>query len=148
MYLNKPGSGQLMVSGTNEFAPNFIIFLNIQFSFPSNYIGTMNLQKSTLFDLIFLFVVFIMGMLSIFSYQRIMDLDRKADYITHTSIVKLKLEQLLSHIKDAESRQRGFLLTGDSSHFEQYSSSLQFHEMILDDIDSLLTDNKAQQDNK
>ena len=107
----------------------------------------MNLQKTTLFDLIFLFVVFVMGMLSIFSYQRIMDLDRKADYITHTSTVKLKLEQLLSHIKDAETSQRGFLLTGDSTYFDQYRSMLNSHVVILDDIDSLLTDNKAQYDN-
>lgn len=107
----------------------------------------MNLQRTTLFDIIFLFVVFLMGMLSIFSYQRIMDLDRKADYITHTSLVKLRLEQILSHVKEAETNQRGYLLTGDTSYLQQFTLMISDHQEILHDIDSLVSEDKTQQEN-
>ncbi|MEO6719352.1 MAG: PAS domain-containing protein [Ferruginibacter sp.] len=107
----------------------------------------MNFKRIILSDLIFLLIILLLTILSIFSYNRINTLNRQSDYVTHTNLVRLRLEQLLSYVKDAESGQRGFLITRDRVHLESYFEANNQYGKIVDDIDSLVRDSKEQQQN-
>ena len=78
----------------------------------------MNFKRIILSDLIFYFIITLLTVLSIFSYNRIITLNRESDYVYHTNLVKLKLEQLLSSVLDAESGQRGYLISEDKIHLQ------------------------------
>ena len=60
-------------------------------------------------------------MVGIFAYQSLRTRTQAADLMTTTLRVGEDLEKLLSSIKDVESGQRGFLLTGDESYLGPYS---------------------------
>jgi len=106
----------------------------------------MKLKRIIFSDIIFSFIILLLCILSFISYQRINNFDEKANEIVHTNRVQLKLEQLLSYVKDAETGQRGFLLTNDSLHLSTYFESLEKQKETLDDIDSLIKDNPAQKE--
>lgn len=97
--------------------------------------------------LLFGFVVLLLLFISYLSYTRITELTRAADLVNHTQVVKLKLEEALTAIKDMEIGQRGFLLTRDSSFLEPYEVALVTSEKVLAEIDSLTTDNPPQSKN-
>ncbi|AGA24735.1 response regulator [Singulisphaera acidiphila] len=77
------------------------------------------------------------------SYLNTRTLDRDARQVTHTHEVLSALGELLSLMKDAETGQRGYLLTGDDRYLEPYSSALaridqrmgKFEGLIRDDSD-------------
>lgn len=104
----------------------------------------MKLKRIIFSDLIFLLIILLLAMLSIFSYQRINDLNEQSDFITHTDRVKLKLEQILFYVNDAERGQREFLLTGDTAHLDPYFEAIAKQAAALSDMDSLLTGNMEQ----
>jgi CHASE3 domain sensor protein len=68
-------------------------------------------------------------------------------WVAHTFIVLEKLGDLQSQIADAETGQRGFLLTGDAGYLEPYQASLtQIPESMLA-LRRLTSDNPSQQAN-
>lgn len=75
------------------------------------------------------------------------DLVDATDLINKTNTIKLKLEQTLSYLKDAEAGQRGYLLTKDTSFLKPYYGAFEKAEQITYEIDSLTRDNKDQQEN-
>ena len=107
----------------------------------------MKEKKKALFsDLLFLTITLIFLWVSFISYQRIVKLNDDFGWITHSHLVKLKLEQLLSNVKDAEASQRGFLLTKDSAFLEPLNVIIQNSNILLYELDSLTGDNKPQQE--
>jgi CHASE3 domain sensor protein len=98
----------------------------------------MKFKRIILSDLVFFLIIVLLTILSIFSYTRIITLNRQSNYITQADLVKLKLEQVLSYVKDAESGQRGFIITKDSIHLEAYYGAISKHKEIFNDIDSLI----------
>lgn len=107
----------------------------------------MKAKRIVLSDFIFLLIIFLLGILSILSYNRIIDLDEKSAAVTHTNMVQLKLEQVLSYVKDAESGQRGFVLSNDSPHLNVYFEAIAQQQLIISALDSLTKDNSTQQRN-
>lgn len=67
--------------------------------------------------------------------------------IIKTNIIKLKLEQTLSYLKDAESGQSGYLLTKDTSFLRPYYGSIEKAQQTTSEIESLTADNPEQQKN-
>jgi PAS domain S-box-containing protein len=63
----------------------------------------------------------------------------------HTHQVLEKIEYFLSEMKDAETGQRGYLLTGKDQYLEPYNSALQSVPAALDDLRHLAADNPRQQ---
>ncbi len=61
---------------------------------------------------------------------------------THRTIVAL--DQMLSNVQDAETGQRGFLLTKDERYLEPYDNALQAIPPKLDQIEQLTGDNPEQ----
>ncbi|HEX4131815.1 MAG TPA: CHASE3 domain-containing protein [Pirellulales bacterium] len=63
----------------------------------------------------------------------------------HTELVLADLESLISLLKDAETGQRGFLLTGKESYLEPYATALSKIDTTFDDLRRLTNDNPNQQ---
>ena len=74
--------------------------------------------------------------------QQAADSSRK---VTHTHEVLVKLEHVLSLLKDAETGQRGFLLTGDERYLEPYRTVEGEIWKETDSLTSLTSDNLDQQ---
>lgn len=84
---------------------------------------------------------------SIASYSSINNLLESSALVEHTEQVESKLEKLISTIKDAETGQRGYLLTGLDTFLEPYTGSYEKTLGIAGDIKTLTADNAIQQKN-
>lgn len=67
------------------------------------------------------------------------------DSVSHTQQVRRELTDLLSEIKDAETGQRGFVITGDNSFLDPYHTALGELEKTFADLRNITADNAAQQ---
>ena len=82
--------------------------------------------KSKLFDSIgfiralFLIAFFILIFLASITYRHIKELDKISDSIINTYETSIELGQLISHIKDAETGHRGYIITKDSIYLEPF----------------------------
>ena len=81
---------------------------------------------------------------SVASYNSIGNLLQSNQSVSHTDSVILNLESLISTLKDAETGQRGFLLTGNDKFLEPYNGAYQRALNTLDEIKGLTIDNKVQ----
>ncbi len=79
------------------------------------------------------------------SYVSIVNLLRSADNVNHTQEVAGKLEKVLSALKDAETGQRGYLLTGDDRFLEPYNGTYEETTTLLMDVKSLTNEDPIQQ---
>lgn len=68
-----------------------------------------------------------------------------AKMVEHTYQVIGKLESLFSFIKDAETARRGYTLTLDKSHLEQYRETISMIDRELNEMKLLTADNIQQQ---
>ena len=68
-----------------------------------------------------------------------------AEWVTHTHEVLGSLERVLSGVKDAETGQRGYLLTGNEDYLEPYSNAVEQVTDELARIKTLTSDNADQQ---
>ncbi|MES1182665.1 MAG: CHASE3 domain-containing protein [Myxococcales bacterium] len=66
-------------------------------------------------------------------------------WVTHTEEVKRTLAQVLSGVKDAETGQRGFLLTGDERFLEPYHQAVEEIDRSFAALRRLTADNPQQQ---
>ena len=64
---------------------------------------------------------------------------------THTYVVILELDRLISALKDAETGQRGFLLSGREQYLESYKAGLSDSEHYLESLRILTRDKPRQQ---
>jgi len=78
--------------------------------------------KIELITYLFTGAIFILIVLYGVTYKQIKSGLHTSDMIMHGSSVELELERLISHLRYAETAQRGFLITGDSAfliHFQK-----------------------------
>jgi CHASE3 domain sensor protein len=66
-------------------------------------------------------------------------------WVAHTYRIRTGLADLLSVMKDAETGQRGYLLTGEDSYLEPYSGALSAIKIAFADLKNLTSDNPSQQ---
>jgi CHASE3 domain sensor protein len=66
---------------------------------------------------------------------------RAQDWIDHSHIVQINLEAFLSTMKDAETGQRGYLLTHRDSYLEPYRTALTQAPAQLETLQSLVAQN-------
>src|SRR5579862_7619647 len=66
-------------------------------------------------------------------------------WVDHSLEVRLKLEQALVGIVDAETAERGYLLTGKESFLESFEPSLQSAQRSVESLRKLTADNLEQQ---
>ncbi|MEG4506933.1 CHASE3 domain-containing protein [Microcoleus sp. F6_B4] len=79
------------------------------------------------------------------SYRNTLKLLENERWVNHTHRVLTELEAALSTLKDAETGQRGYLLTGEERYLEPYYSAIaRVNEQIFG-LQQLTADNKRQQ---
>ena len=78
------------------------------------------------------------------------ELDRQRgaqEWVTHTRAVLFQIEQIESTVGDAESGQRGYLLTGDDKYLSSYTRAVVEIGPLIDDLARMTADNPIQQRN-
>jgi signal transduction histidine kinase len=88
--------------------------------------------------------VFIL-LISYILFEQVSSLINSQEQLNETNIIKLKLEQTLSALKDGEIAQRGFLLTKDSVFLQPYYGGYERSKILLKDINDLTRGNAYQQ---
>jgi len=66
-------------------------------------------------------------------------------WVLHTLNVITKSEEFLGHVRDAETGQRGYLLTGNANYLGLYSTDISKAKSSLNQIIKLTQDNPLQQ---
>lgn len=95
----------------------------------------------------FLSIAFVLLLLSFTLYRQVKDLISSYGAINKTTIVELKLQQILSSLKDAETAQRGFLLTRDSLFLEPYYGAYKSCKNLLSQLHVFISTSSAQAHN-
>ncbi len=80
-----------------------------------------------------------------FAYRNLQTLKTDNQWIVHSHQVMVTLGDLLSALQNAETGQRGFLLTGNEKYLEPYQSALAEIASLADDLTDLTRDNPNQQ---
>ena len=101
-------------------------------------------NKSTL---LFILLTAILVVVAFISYNKVRQFNKSVDWVMHTHVVKDNIVELCSNIKDAETGQRGYLITNDSVFLHSFNGSEQRNNLVFAKIGSLISDNAAQQEN-
>jgi PAS domain S-box-containing protein len=100
-----------------------------------------SLRRGYGFSILILLVV---SLVSYLTLQNLLDSNRA---VAHSGEVMQRLEQLLSVMKDAETGQRGFLLTGRDTYLQPYNGAYRQARQNAVELSHLTTDNTRQQAN-
>jgi CHASE3 domain sensor protein len=79
------------------------------------------------------------------AYRGVDALTRASYSVTHTHQVIEHVVGMLSQLQEAEASQRGFLLTGDESYLEPYTTAATLVDKLARELRTLTADNPAQQ---
>jgi methyl-accepting chemotaxis protein len=79
------------------------------------------------------------------SYESTTKLIESAGWVQHTHLVLNGLEGVLSGMKDAESGQRGYVITGEARYLEPYQGARDLVDQKLKYVRELTADNPIQQ---
>jgi PAS domain S-box-containing protein len=80
------------------------------------------------------------------SYRAVRTLIDNERWVTHTHQVLGNLELILSTVKDAETGERGYIITGDSEYLEPYHSAINLIDTHLQTLKDLTVDDPTEQD--
>jgi signal transduction histidine kinase/DNA-binding response OmpR family regulator/CHASE3 domain sensor protein len=78
------------------------------------------------------------------SYTSINNLLYSARWVSHTNEVQKKVESVISLLKDAETGQRGYLLTGNETFLEPYNGALEKATVLIGEVRTITADNPPQ----
>jgi len=79
------------------------------------------------------------------AYRSINTLSRTSSSVAHTHVVLEHIASVLSLLKDAETGQRGYIITGDESFLEPYQDAGTEIATTVNELRDLTSDNPAQQ---
>jgi len=79
------------------------------------------------------------------SYQSINKLLDSATWVSHTHLVLTRLTDLLSSIQDAETGQRGYLITGEQRYLAPHTAALPSIDSNFNELRNLTADNPVEQ---
>ncbi|QDU87263.1 Autoinducer 2 sensor kinase/phosphatase LuxQ [Pirellulimonas nuda] len=91
-------------------------------------------------------VVVLLLVSGLLTLQGAMRLRANRESVVHTYEVLAQIDRVSTTLVDAETAQRGFLITGDESHLEPYSQSLGAIDATVADLTRLTADNPTQQE--
>ncbi len=96
---------------------------------------------------IFLFIVLttVLIIVTFLSYTRLKHFEASTNAVVHTSIIKNNLTEILSNLINAETGQRGYLLTEDTIFLDSYKGAEQHINLLLNALDTLIQDNEIDQ---
>ena len=103
--------------------------------------------KHSRIKITFLVTTIFLILLSILSYVRIQSLINAGTLVNHTQQVKLELESIIKKLREAESSQRGFIITKDSAFLNDYYKVIATIDEHVNKVAVLTIDNTLQQQN-
>ncbi|MBN8954193.1 MULTISPECIES: response regulator [unclassified Rhizobium] len=103
----------------------------------------LGLDPVVAFSLVGAIVFFLIS--GAFAYINTSILRENTDKIVRSHAIMIALDELLSSAQDAETGQRGFLLTNNERYLDPYNSALNAVPQRLREIEELTADNAAQQ---
>src|SRR5271170_1491739 len=92
----------------------------------------------------FLVAIAAVIVIAVLSYDSLKVTERSAGSLTRAVEVLAQIQSLLSTLKDAETGQRGFMLTGRESYLEPFLAAKESLPAELDRLRALLSDDPAQ----
>jgi signal transduction histidine kinase/CHASE3 domain sensor protein len=108
----------------------------------------MQLHKSPLFlKIIFIVSLAIIFFIGAITFKHITVLKKTSTWISKSYEVNIELERLLSHVKDAETGQRGYLLSKNKSFLKPYDDSNEEIKKSYKRVAELTVNSRAQQRN-
>jgi len=90
-------------------------------------------------------IMLVIVVVGITSYQSTIKLSETAQWVAHTHKVLTSLSELLSTLQDAETGQRGYLISGEERYLGPYQAGVSNVANNLRELKNLTTDNAAQQ---
>ncbi len=102
------------------------------------------LLKILLFS--FSLIVSIFLVVSVTTFRSVNDLIESKTIEDHTHEVLQVLESIISNMSDAETGQRGYLLTGELKYLEPYNSGVSTVQGTIEEVTDLTADNPNQQE--
>lgn len=93
----------------------------------------------------FAFAFLLLLIIGSVAYRSITSLTNTNHLVTHTHLVLEHVAEVLSLLKDAETGQRGFVITGDESFLEPYQSATGNVHTVVKELRELTSDNPNQQ---
>ncbi|WP_347053144.1 sensor histidine kinase [Flavobacterium olei] len=106
-----------------------------------------NFNSSNSLRVIFVIAVFILLFLSSIAYKHNQDLNESSKVVMHTYEINIQLERLMSAIKDAETGQRGYIITRNARFLTPYIYSRDKVNTSFITLKKLTADNPEQQQN-
>lgn len=92
----------------------------------------------------YILALFFVVAVGVISFQSTVKLVATSQWKTHTHQVLGALKAVVSGMQDAETGQRGYLLTGDDRYLEPYHSALLRIDKDLEQVINLTLDNPGQ----
>ena len=87
----------------------------------------------------------ILAIVAVLSFRNILQQVKGADWVAHTYQVMGEMHKLTVELVDAETGQRGYIITGDERFLDPYSSAIANHDDHLRRVTDLTRDNPSQQ---
>ncbi len=107
----------------------------------------INRRKIIIPDLLFGILLLLLLFVSFISYNRINALNNAANLVDHTNRVNLKLNEIFVNLLNAETGQRGFLLTRDSNYLQPFWGSREKVKQSIALIEALIPNDPRQKEN-
>src|ERR1051325_4812035 len=96
-------------------------------------------------QIVFSFSILLLIFSLLASYYSTQKLINNSELVNHTNEVLLEAESILSYVKDAETGQRGFLVTLDPDFLSPYNGAYAKTSNSYDNLAVLTADNPTQQ---
>ena len=87
----------------------------------------------------------IMLIIGVVTYISTVSLVNNSNMVDHTHEVLKGLDSIVSYLKDSETGQRGYLITGENRYLEPYNASLSEIPLAIANVRDLTSDNSVQQ---
>jgi CHASE3 domain sensor protein len=98
-------------------------------------------------QIVFSFSILLLFFSLLASYYSTQKLINNSELVNHTNAVLIETEAVISHIKDAETGQRGFLITGETQFLEPYEGAYEKTTGSYNNLVELTADSPIQQKN-
>lgn len=97
--------------------------------------------------IIFVISIFVIFFISGITFKHLNTVQKTSIHVTRSYNVSLELERLISYLKDAETGQRGYILSRDSTFLKPYITSKEKIDNSFNKLRQLTQDNPKQLDN-
>jgi len=95
--------------------------------------------------LVLIAALVILGITALISYSSMQRAFEAARWVDHTRLVMLRLEEWMSELEHAESRQRGYLITANDQYLAPYRATVKALPLRIRALRELTSDNPGRQ---